>query len=234
MICPDVTLVHYFPELAHVSGEQRLKMAQERAQEKATLQKDLDVRRTGSGVHIKQEPVGEDETMDTSSSSIPNGSVNGYPSAISHSFDHANRNGGSPADTSSLELQDFVIKTFRKHFVVTLNEFKRLLNLHLASMPVGRSVFHSISDHMLTDAIVLCHCKQIMVPVSIFSVKTRDVHATVEEVYRQASEHSAALRSSVSSGTAKMYNLFIKWMNLHQFCTKKAKYDKQRFQPLRC
>lgn len=170
MICPDLTCVRHFPELVHVSGEQRLKMAQERAQEnKATLEKDLDVRRAGSSVRIKQEPVddGEDETMDTSSSSIPNGSVNGYPSAISPGFDHANGIGGSPADTSSLELQDFVIKTFRKHFVVTLNEFKRLLNLHLASMPVGRSVFHSISDHMLTDAIVLCHCKQIMVPVSI-------------------------------------------------------------------
>lgn len=178
MICCDVC-ASSSSELVHVSGEQRLKMAQERAQEnQATLQKDLDVRRTGSGVHIKQEPVGEDETMDTSSSSIPNGSVNGYPSA---GFDHANRNGASPADTSSLELQDFVIKTFRKHFVVTLNEFKRLLNLHLASMPVGRSVFHSISDHMLTDAIVLCHCKQIMVPVSIFSVKTWDLHATVQE-----------------------------------------------------
>lgn len=148
-------------------------MAQERVQEnQASLQKDLDARRAGSRVHVKQEPVSdwEDEPMDTSpspsSSSIPNGSVNGYPSATSPGFDHANGN-GSPANTSSLELQDFVLKTFRKHFVVTLNEFKRLFNLHLASMPAGRSVFHSVSDHMLQDAILLSHCKQIMVPVSI-------------------------------------------------------------------
>lgn len=164
-----------FPEPVHVSGEQRLKMAQERAQENQTsLQKDLDAKRAGRSVHIKQEPVSdrEDEPMDTSSSSpssssIPNGSVNGYSGAASPAFDHTNGNGGSSADASSLELQDFVIKTFRKHFVVTLNEFKRLFNLHLASMPVGRSVFHSISDHMLQDAILLSQCKQIMVPVSI-------------------------------------------------------------------
>ncbi|TMS22610.1 DNA-directed RNA polymerase III subunit RPC5 [Larimichthys crocea] len=144
------------PEPVHISGEQRLKMAQERAKEKQpSLQKDLDAKRAGSSVHVKQEPVSdrEDEPMDTSSppssSSVPNGSINGYPCATSPGFDHTNGNGGSPANTSSLELQDFVIKTFRKHFVLTLNEFKRLFNLHLASMPVGRSVFHSISDHML-------------------------------------------------------------------------------------
>ncbi|XP_037611755.1 DNA-directed RNA polymerase III subunit RPC5 [Sebastes umbrosus] len=154
------------PEPVHVSGEQRLKMAHERAQGKQpSLQKDLDARRAGSSVHVKQEPVSdrEDEPMDTSSS-IPNGSINGYPSATSPAFDHTNGNGGSPANTPSLELQDFVVKTFKKHFVLTLNEFKRLFGLHLASMPVGRSVFTSISDHMLQDAILLCQCKQIMVP----------------------------------------------------------------------
>ncbi|CAI5658485.1 DNA-directed RNA polymerase III subunit RPC5 [Oreochromis niloticus] len=155
------------PDPVHISGEQRLKMAQERAQEnQSTLQKDLEARRAGSSIHIKQEPVSdrEDEPMDTScSSSIPNGSLNGYPSATSPDFDHTN--GGSPANTASLELQDFVIKTFRKHFVITLNELKRLFNLHVASMPVGQSVFHSISDHMLQDAILLSQqCKQIMVP----------------------------------------------------------------------
>ncbi|XP_041672197.1 DNA-directed RNA polymerase III subunit RPC5 [Cheilinus undulatus] len=152
------------PEPVHVSGEQRLKIAQERANEhRSSLQKDLEAKRAGNGVHIKQEPVQEDEPMDTSSSSsIPNGSVNGYPSSASPGFDHTNGNGATNA--SSLELQDFVQKTFRKHFVLTLNEFKRLLNLHLASMPVGRSVFHSISDHMLQEAILLSPCRQIMVP----------------------------------------------------------------------
>lgn len=156
-------------EPVHVSGEQRLQMAQERAKEnQLSLHKDLDARRAGSSV---QQPVTnrEDEPMDTSSSlsSVPNGSVNGYPSATSPSFDYTNGNGGGSANTPSLELQDFVIKTFRKHFVLTLNELKRLLNLHMASMPAGQPVFHSISDHMLQDAILLCHCKQIMVPVSM-------------------------------------------------------------------
>ncbi|KAI3365099.1 hypothetical protein L3Q82_010221, partial [Scortum barcoo] len=166
------------PEPVHVSGEQRLKMAQERAQEnRSSLQKDLDAKRAGGGggVQVKQEPAGDwDEPMDTSappcSSSILNGSVNGYPGG----FDHTNGNGGSPANTSSLELHDFVIKTFRKHFVLTLNEFKRLFNLHLASMPVGRSVFHSVSDHMLQEAILLSPCKQIMVPFPAQSTAASD------------------------------------------------------------
>eukprot|EP00066_Takifugu_rubripes_P010721 XP_003978772.1 PREDICTED: DNA-directed RNA polymerase III subunit RPC5 [Takifugu rubripes] len=154
------------PEPEQISGEQRLKAAQERAQKnQAALQKDLDARRAGGAARIKQEAVSdrEDEPMDTSCP-IPNGSVNGYPGAASPSSGHANSNGGGRTEASSQELQDFVLKTFRKHFVVTLNEFKRLLNLHLASMPVGRSVFHSVSDHMLTDAIVLRHCRQILVP----------------------------------------------------------------------
>ncbi|XP_017289766.1 DNA-directed RNA polymerase III subunit RPC5 [Kryptolebias marmoratus] len=153
------------PELVHISGDQRLRMAQERAQENQTsLQRDLDERRAGSSAQINQQPIRdrEDEQMDTSSCSIPNGSVNGYPSAASLGFDHAN--GGSPSSTLSPELQDFVTKTFRKHFVLTLNELKRLFNLHLASMPAGQSVFRSISDHVLQDAVLLCQCKQIMVP----------------------------------------------------------------------
>ncbi|XP_053196963.1 DNA-directed RNA polymerase III subunit RPC5 [Scomber japonicus] len=166
------------PEPVHVSGEQRLKMAQDRAQEKqSSLQKDLDSKRA---VHIKQEPVSdrEDEPMDTSSppssSSVPNGSINGYPTATSPGFDHTNGNGGSPTNTPSQELQDFVIKTFRKHFVLTLNEFKRLFNLHLASMPAGHGVFHSISDRMLQDAVLSCQCKQIMVPFPTQSTASPD------------------------------------------------------------
>ncbi|XP_024140784.1 DNA-directed RNA polymerase III subunit RPC5 [Oryzias melastigma] len=152
------------PELVHMSGDQRLKMALERAKEtQLSLQKDLDARRAENAVRIKREPTSdrEDEPMDTSSSSAPNGSLNGYP-ASSHHFDQVN--GGSPASAPSPELQDFVKNTFRKHFVLTLNELKRLFNLHLASLPPGQNVFHSISDHLLQDAVLLCQCKQILVP----------------------------------------------------------------------
>lgn len=153
-------------EPVHVSGEQRLKVAQERAQEnRGSLQRDLDGRR-----HIKQEPAEDrEEAMDTTSSSssiIPNGSVNGYLGNGSSppGLGHANGTGGGLGHDTSLQLTDFVTKTFRKHFVVTLNEFKRLFHLHLASMPVGQSVFTSISDHMLMDAMLHCHCRQILVP----------------------------------------------------------------------
>ncbi|KAF3853794.1 hypothetical protein F7725_014482 [Dissostichus mawsoni] len=156
------------PDPVHVTGEQRLKNAQDRAKgNKSSMQKDLDTRRSESNVQVKQEPVSdrEDEPMDTSSSSSAiNGSVNGYPSATSPAFDHTNGNTGSPANAPSVELKDFVKKTFKKHFVLTLNEFKRLFGLHIASMPSGHSIYPSISDHMLQDAILLCQCKQIMVP----------------------------------------------------------------------
>uniref|UniRef100_A0A8C7QQG9 Polymerase (RNA) III (DNA directed) polypeptide E n=1 Tax=Oncorhynchus mykiss TaxID=8022 RepID=A0A8C7QQG9_ONCMY len=77
----------------HVSGEQRLKAAHERArQNQPSHQKDLSARRQGKGgagpsggaaVRVKEEPVsdGEDEPMDTSSSSsqglMPTGSGEG-------------------------------------------------------------------------------------------------------------------------------------------------------------
>ncbi|KAM9426320.1 DNA-directed RNA polymerase III subunit RPC5 [Pholidichthys leucotaenia] len=155
------------PESVHISGEQRLKVAQERVHaNQLTLQKDLDARRAGSSIQVKQDSISDmkDEPMDTSSSSIPNGSINGYPEATCPSFDHTNGNGGSNINTPSPELQDFVVKTFRKHFVLTLNELKRLFNLHVASIPAGQSVFYAISDHMLQEAILLSQCKQIMVP----------------------------------------------------------------------
>lgn len=166
LCCPPLLT----PESVHVSGEQRLKEAQERAQQnRVSLQKDLDARR-----HVKNAPPeDQEEPMDTSSSSssciIPNGSVNGYlgGGASPSSLGHANGTGGALGHAAAVQLTDFVTKTFRKHFVVTLNEFKRLFHLHLASMPVGQSVFTSISDHMLMDAMVHCHCRQILVPVSI-------------------------------------------------------------------
>ncbi|XP_034049347.1 DNA-directed RNA polymerase III subunit RPC5 [Thalassophryne amazonica] len=162
------------PEPVHISGEQRLKMAQERAQaNQPSLHKDLEAKRNAalvaSVVHVKQEPINdwEDAPMDTSSpssSSIPNGSVNGYPSST------------SPVCKSSAspELHDFVLQTFRKHFVLTLNELKRLFHLHLASIPAGQSPLHSMSDHMLQEMVLLSQCKQILVPFPAQSTATSD------------------------------------------------------------
>ncbi|XP_062330189.1 DNA-directed RNA polymerase III subunit RPC5 [Osmerus eperlanus] len=161
------------PEPVHVSGEQRLKAAQERAREQqASMQRDAGARRqgggvsggTGNSVRVKEEPVsdGEDESMDTSSSSaVPNGSVNGHP-------------GGPSTSSPSQELRDFVYSTFRKHLVLTLSELKRLFNLHLASLPPGHCLFHSISDRLLQDAILLSHCKQILVPFPAQSTAAAD------------------------------------------------------------
>lgn len=165
-MCVDPVPLPPTTEPVHVSGEQRLKVAEERAQEnRACLQRELDGRR-----HSKQESSrDQEEPMDTSSSSsiIPNGSVNGYLGTDASHPGQANGTSGTLGHAASLQLTDFVEKTFRKHFVVTLNEFKRLFHLHLASMPVGQSVFTSISDHMLMDAMVHCRCRQILVPVSI-------------------------------------------------------------------
>uniref|UniRef100_A0A8C7LHJ2 Polymerase (RNA) III (DNA directed) polypeptide E n=1 Tax=Oncorhynchus kisutch TaxID=8019 RepID=A0A8C7LHJ2_ONCKI len=166
----------------HVSGEQRLKAAHERArQNQPSLQKDLSARRQGKGgagpssgaaVRVKEEPVsdGEDEPMDTSSSALPNGLVNGYPSAAtSAALNPHNGHGRTPMPSPSPELRDFVWNMFRKQHVLTLSEVKRLFNLHLASLPPGDSLFHSISDRLLQDTILMSHCKQILVPPFAFS-----------------------------------------------------------------
>lgn len=161
----------------HVSGEQRLKAAHERARHnQPSLEKDLSARRQGgagasgeTGVRVKEEPVSEDEPMDSCSSVHPNGLVNGYPSssATCPASNPHNGHGGTPTPSPSPELRDFVWNMFRKQHVLTLSEVKRLFNLHLASLPPGDSLFHSISDRLLQDTILMSHCKQILVPVSI-------------------------------------------------------------------
>ncbi|KAL4624581.1 DNA-directed RNA polymerase III subunit RPC5 [Arapaima gigas] len=147
-----------------LSGEQRLQAAKEQAKEnQASLQKDLEQRRRQIGalntsVQVKEEPLSDaEEPMDIS---LPNGSLNGYSGDTSPT-DSLN---GHSASTPSKELQDFVEATFRKHYVLTLSEVKRLFNLHLASLPPGHSLFGGISDHLLQDTILLSNCRQIVVP----------------------------------------------------------------------
>lgn len=171
----------------YVSGEQRLKVARENARElQASLQKDLDARRlkvsskssgssgTNTMVHIKEEPMSDtEESMDTSSS-VPNGSANGYPSSDSPNTDLHSDYGAAQSPTP--ELQDFVQSTFRKHFVLCLSEVKRLFNLHLASLPTGHSRFGHVTDRMLQDTILHSHCKQILVPVSTLDAWYPSIH----------------------------------------------------------
>ncbi|KAG9350254.1 hypothetical protein JZ751_026608 [Albula glossodonta] len=150
-------------EVVQVSGEQRLKVARDLAREnQASLQKDLEQRRQGgvksAPVRVKEEPLSDaEEPMDTS---VPNGSLNGYPDSSSPT-DAPN---GHSSHAPTQELLDFVGATFRKHFVLTLSEVKRLFNLHLASLPPGHCLFGGISDRLLQDTILLSHCRQILVP----------------------------------------------------------------------
>ncbi|XP_049614908.1 DNA-directed RNA polymerase III subunit RPC5 [Syngnathus scovelli] len=162
----------------HISGEQRLKLAKDRVQEKqASLQKDLDAKRAGSSgadIPIKQEPPsdGEPEPMDTSPpppscSGIPNGSLNGYAGMECV-------NGGTLSNAPSPRLLDFVTETFGKNPVLTLNELKRLFSLHLATVPAGHIPFGPVSDHMLQDAVLLSRCKRIMVPFPALTTASAD------------------------------------------------------------
>ncbi|NP_997919.1 DNA-directed RNA polymerase III subunit RPC5 [Danio rerio] len=160
-------------EPVHFSGDQRLKAAQENAQEKhSILQRELDAHRlkasglsgsqgpSGASVTVKQEPVSDsEEPMDTGAA-LTNGSVNGYPAASSPTSDPHNGHG----QAFTPELQDFVKNTFRKHYVLCLSEVKRLFNLHLASLPSGHAAYGHVTDRMLQDTILHSHCKQILVP----------------------------------------------------------------------
>lgn len=150
-------------EVVHASGEQRLRAAREQAKEKQTaLLKDLEQRRQtaakSASVRVKEEPVSDcEEPMDTS---VSNGALNGYPDGGSPSDSFNGHGGHAPTQ----ELLDFVGATFRKHYVLTLSEVKRLFNLHLASLPPGHCLFGGISDRLLQDTILLSSCRQILVP----------------------------------------------------------------------
>lgn len=163
------------PEPVHIGGQERLKAAQERArQSQVALQRELLAKKQAvqatAHVEVKQEPLSDGEgeqPMDTSSAgatastaSSLNGSHNGYPGAASSPVPDLG-NGTSP----SAELRHFVSKTFRKECVLTLSELKRLLNLHLASLPAGHGgSLMAVSDRMLQDTVLLSQCKQILVP----------------------------------------------------------------------
>ncbi|TRY83778.1 hypothetical protein DNTS_025263 [Danionella cerebrum] len=139
-------------DAVHISGDQRLKAAQDGAREKnSVLQRELDARRRPSGapeaqVRVKQEPLSDsEEPMDTSAP--PNGHMNGLPPS----------------------LLRFVSETFRKHSVLTLSELKRLFNLHLAGLPSGHAPYGHVNDRVLQEAVLKSHCKQILVPLCLRS-----------------------------------------------------------------
>ncbi|NXF71029.1 RPC5 polymerase, partial [Sclerurus mexicanus] len=161
-----------------VSGEQRVNMAKAKVQQnyeqlekelqrqKAELKSNDTAPKTDvPSIHIKEEPMGAEEPMDTSAfEGLNNGLVNGLHGAEG-STDPVN--GHLPAgciDRVAQELKAFVSSTFKKQFVLTLSELKRLFNLHLASLPPGHTLFSGISDKMLQDMVLDTGCKQILVP----------------------------------------------------------------------
>ncbi|NP_001085230.1 polymerase (RNA) III (DNA directed) polypeptide E (80kD) L homeolog isoform X1 [Xenopus laevis] len=150
----------------------KAKATENQAQLERTLQKKKEQSKQVSStitvladVHIKEEPVSDEEPMDTSTcDSLNNGMVNGIH------MDESSResvNGHTPrgdGDLVTKELKEFVATTFNKQFVLTMRELKRLFNLHLASLPPGHILFSGISDKMLQDTVLNTGCKQIQVP----------------------------------------------------------------------
>ncbi|KAM3826524.1 DNA-directed RNA polymerase III subunit RPC5 isoform 1-T1 [Vipera latastei] len=158
-----------------ISGEQRINLAkskvnqsysqldQEHRKRKAENRLDESLpARDLLGVHIKEEPVSDEELMETSvPESLNNGLVNGIH--LEDSLDSINGHVPLPERVTE-ELRAFVGATFKKQYVLTLNELKRLFNLHLAGLPPGNLLFSGISDKMLQDMVLDVGCKQIMVP----------------------------------------------------------------------
>ncbi|MGH0161894.1 UNVERIFIED_CONTAM: hypothetical protein FKN15_042039 [Acipenser sinensis] len=155
-----------------VSGEQLVTMAREKVRDNySVLERELQQRhraqsRDSGVVRVKQEPLSDgEEPMDTSSFAGHNGAVNGLH-ADDSSWNSVNGHCPPRAHTApTQELRDFVSSIFRKHFVLTLSELKRLFNLHLASLPPGHSLFSGISDRLLQETVLDSKCKQILVPV---------------------------------------------------------------------
>ncbi|XP_048350154.1 DNA-directed RNA polymerase III subunit RPC5 [Sphaerodactylus townsendi] len=159
-----------------VSGEQRVNLAKGRVKQSySQLEQDLQKQRAETqpnevaspadvfGVRIKEEPLSDEEPMDTSAcESLNNGLTNGIHSE-ENSMDSVNGHLGGQARLSQ-ELRAFVMATFKKQFVLTLRELKRLFNLHVASLPPGNLLFSGISDKTLQDVVLDIGCKQITVP----------------------------------------------------------------------
>lgn len=158
-----------------ITGDQVLNIARAKAKEnQARLERDIQkkkeqIKLTSSvtvvaDVQIKEEPMSDDESMDTSAyESFNNGMVNGV-----HADENSEESMNGDKDPVAKELMDFVESTFRRQYVLTMSELKRLFNLHLASLPPGHTLFSGISDKMLHETVLYTGCKQIMVPVSIF------------------------------------------------------------------
>ncbi|NXF44443.1 RPC5 polymerase, partial [Oceanites oceanicus] len=161
-----------------VSGEQRVNMAKAKVKQnygqlekefqkqKAEMKSnDTSAKMDVSNIRIKEEPVSDEEPMDTSVyEGMNNGIANGLH-AEEDSMDSLNGHlPGGCVDRVAQELKAFVSSTFKKQFVLTLSELKRLFNLHLASLPPGHMLFSGISDKMLQDMVLDTGCKQILVP----------------------------------------------------------------------
>ncbi|KFQ85469.1 DNA-directed RNA polymerase III subunit RPC5, partial [Phoenicopterus ruber ruber] len=161
-----------------VSGEQRVNMAKAKVKQnygqlekefqkqKAEMKSnDTSAKMDVSNIRIKEEPVSDEEPMDTSAyESMNNGIVNGLHAEEDSTVSLNGHLPGGCIDRVAQELKAFVSSTFKKQFVLTLSELKRLFNLHLASLPPGHTLFSGISDKMLQDMVLDTGCKQILVP----------------------------------------------------------------------
>uniref|UniRef100_A0A8C3L0E2 RNA polymerase III subunit E n=1 Tax=Chrysolophus pictus TaxID=9089 RepID=A0A8C3L0E2_CHRPC len=161
-----------------VSGEQRVNMAKAKVKQNyGQLEKEFQKQKTElksndtsskidvSNIHIKEEPVSDEEPMDTSVyEGLNNGIVNGLHTEEDSTDSLNGHLPGGCSDRVAQELKAFVSSTFKKQFVLTLSELKRLFNLHLASLPPGHILFSGISDKMLQDMVLDIGCKQILVP----------------------------------------------------------------------
>ncbi|XP_038007098.1 DNA-directed RNA polymerase III subunit RPC5 isoform X2 [Motacilla alba alba] len=161
-----------------VSGEQRVNMAKAKVKQnygqlekefqrqKAEMKSnDSSAKTDVPNIRIKEEPVSAEEPMDTSAhEGLNNGLVNGLHPAQGPMDPVNGHLPGGCIDRVAQELKAFVSSTFKKQFVLTLSELKRLFNLHLASLPPGHTLFSGISDKMLQDMVLDTGCKQILVP----------------------------------------------------------------------
>ncbi|NXS93966.1 RPC5 polymerase, partial [Jacana jacana] len=161
-----------------VSGEQRVNMAKAKVKQnygqlekefqkqKAEMKSnDTSAKMDVSNIRIKEEPVSDEEPMDTSAyKGTNNGIVNGLHEEEDSTGSLNGHLPGGCIDRVAQELKAFVSSTFKKQFVLTLSELKRLFNLHLASLPPGHTLFSGISDKMLQDMVLDTGCKQILVP----------------------------------------------------------------------
>ncbi|XP_066291491.1 DNA-directed RNA polymerase III subunit RPC5-like [Branchiostoma lanceolatum] len=155
-----------------VSGQERVKVARQRARSRS--QQQIDPSSTAAqnsttlseSAIVKTEPVDQGEPMDISSG-VDNHLGNGVltlPKGASALAANTSDNSGKPSDELRTEVVRFCDEKLRSNMVLSMSEMKRLLLLRLSQCPPGDVLGTGVSDKLLEQSMFEAGAMQIQLP----------------------------------------------------------------------